>query len=162
MAKNTGVRDKTKTAAFVAAYGKGAPGAEAARSAGYTDHDAGHAAARAMSDSVVRDQVLDALRATAVTWHRLVTRAKEGLFRNLDKANWEPRLVTKTNRAGEKVSQLMPPLVKASDINTAAKVVLDSLRTIDAGTLSEKAAVEDRGYNVADRALKILGDHGVN
>ena len=155
-------RDAGKDAKFAEAYGSGMSGKAAGIAAGHSETNASTYATQTLESGVINEQVLAKLHRTAVTWHKLVMRAKAGLARNLDPANWKPTLVTKTNRAGETVSQLMPPAVRASDINTAAKVVLDSLRTIDAATLSEKAAAEDEGEGMVLRATKILGDHGVN
>jgi len=155
-------RDEVRTAALVENLGAGMRKGAAGLAAGYAPSDANHAAERAIKDAVISQQVIARLHKTAVTWRKLVRSAKAGLARNLDPRNWEPRLVKMVTKDGRTVEKIVPAAVKASDINTAAKVVLDSLRTIDASTLSEKAATEDKGESDVSRATRILGDHGVN
>ena len=154
-------RDPAKDAKFAEAYGSGLDGKAAGIVAGHSPTNASTYAKQTLASGVINEQVLAKLHETAASWLKLVTRAKEGLARNLNPKNWEPRYVTKTHK-GEELTTLMPAAVRASDINTAAKIVIDSLRTIDAATLSEKAQAEDESEGAVTRATKILGDHGVH
>lgn len=160
-AKPTGVRDRARTDLLVELLGQGLSKHAAGVGAGYSPGDAGNAAMRALSDPVISKRIAARLRKTAVTWHKLVTRAKVGLHRNLDPGNWESTIIKLTKADGTEYEQVLAAPVRASDINAAAKIVLDALRSIDAETLSEKAVKEDNAASAADLAREILGEHGV-
>lgn len=140
-----GTRDMEKTRRLVKNIASGMTDHAAGVAAGYNTGYATKAAEAAMKDPELNRQVISGLRRTATTWRQLVEKAKHALGYNLTENNWK-------ENGGE-----IAPNVRAQ----SAKIVLDSLRTIDADTLSEKAKREDT-VNDVDAAKDILGEHGVN
>lgn len=135
-----GMTDKRKSLTwkqdrFVQLVQAGVPMNEAAKQAGYA---AGAGAVGGLlHDSRVADTVIQQLQRQLIPWRELSNAAKKALYDNL------------TSKDAER-----------SIKNAAARIVFDTLKRTDAGTLSDVIEAEDQAANRADMALAILGKHG--
>ena len=134
-----------KLLAYVDHWSQGHSRTKAARLAGYADPS--HAQADLMQNPRVLRALADAAHDRCVAWRKLLDRAKEGLYYALSPENYM--------RVGTE-----DPPVRVSDMLSAVKIVLDTLKRIDPGALVEAAQTEDKAETIDTLARRVIGGHG--
>lgn len=120
--------------AFVKAAASGKPLSEAAREAGYSDSNG--EVDRLVADPRVQAKLLRKIWPMIVTWKGLKEQAMAALRSNLDLTNLDP---------------------SPADRNSAARIVVEALAKIGAGSLADAAQKEDIAANRDEMVQEVLG-----
>lgn len=159
-----------KEEAFCQHYAAGKGKCEAAEAAGYADPKG--ESDRLLARSIVLERVMELQRLDlgpdAVSWRRLLTKAKRALDENLDSANESAvELLHKLAETGvldpKGLARFLKRLeITPSDRNTAARVALDMIARTAPKSLVDAAEREDSAgrHELVDKVLGTSAGNG--